>query len=88
MHVVAVIVNVAAVKTVEEAKVAGPRKFFHFFENFFRDFQWLKYIFFKKCSKNGLVSEKKLLYFFPLLGGGGGVQTPKWKFPLFIFIFF
>ena len=54
-RVAAIIARVVADMTVEEAKVAGPRKFW--------DFEWWKYTFFKKCSKNGLVSEKNTLFF-------------------------
>ena len=31
--------------------------------SFFWNFQWGKYTFFKKCFKNGLVSEKNYLFF-------------------------
>ena len=43
---------------------------FYNFQKFFLNFQWWKYTFFKKCSKSGLVSEKKLLHIFLLLGEG------------------
>ena len=58
---------------------ACPKEVYYFME-----ISKVKIHFFKKCSKNGLISEKN--YFFPLLEGGG-VQTQKWKIPLYFFIF-
>ena len=45
-----------------------------------------KTLFFKKCPNNGLVSEKKYIEKFSIVGGGG--QTQVWKIPYFFFFFF
>ena len=45
-----------------------------------------KTLFFKKCPNNGLVSEKKYIEKFSIVGGGG--QTQEWKIPSFFFLFF
>ena len=74
LHVLADISRVVADKAVEEAKSCWPMNFFSIFGDFF-----------KKCSKNGLVSEKNYFIFFHFLWGG---QTQKWKFSLYFFIFF
>ena len=39
-----------------------------------------------KCPNNGLVSEKKYIEKFSIVGGGG--QTQVWKIPYFFFSFF
>ena len=70
-------------------KISLPKGSFTIFWKFFLSFlgfSMVKIHFFQKVLKKWSSFRKKLLYFFPLLGGG--VQTPKWKFPLFIFIFF
>ena len=43
-----------------------------------------KTLFFKKCPKNGLVSEKKNCFFFTV---GGGVRSKREKFHGFFFFF-
>ena len=44
-------------------KVACLKVLYHFLKKAFLDFQWWKYTFYNKCSKNGLVSEKNSLFF-------------------------
>ena len=65
-RVAAIIARVVADMTVEEAKVAGPRKFFTFLKIFlsFLGFSVVKIDFFQKVLKNGLVSEKNYFIFF------------------------
>ena len=50
---------------------------FEKFSKCFQLFQGQKYIFFKKCSKNGLVSKKNRKYFYHFLGGGVRPQSDK-----------
>ena len=71
----------------EEAKFACLKvvlSVFEKFSKFFLDFQWWKYTFYKKFSKNGLVSEKKI----SITGGRGGGAGPYMEFSKIIFYFF
>ena len=74
-HVAVVIMHVAADIASDAAK--SGQKFpclkavLLFFEIFFGIFNGENTFFFKKFSKNGLVSEKNYFIFFPLLGRGG-----------------
>ena len=65
-------------------KLLAQENFFTFLKIFlsFLGFSMVKIHFFQKVLKKWSSFRKKLLYFFPLLGGRG-VQTQKWKFPLF-----
>ena len=48
-----------------------------------------KTLFFKKCPNNGLVSEKKYIEKFSIVGGVGGGKGGKYgKFHTFFFLFF
>merc|ERR1712098_882941 len=88
LRVAANISRVVVDKAVWEAKSCWPKNFFFTFLKIFLSFlgfSRVKIHFFQKVLKKWSSFRKKLLYFFPLLGGP---QTPKWKFPLFIFIFF
>ena len=60
----------------EEAKI---------FLKVFWDFQWWKFTFYRKFSKNGLVSEKNYFIFFHNRGGGAGTLM---EFSIIFFIFF
>ena len=55
----------------KEAKIWLPKRSFIIFW----DFQWWKYVFYKKCSKNSLVLEKKNKW-----GGGGDFEILFFKF--------
>ena len=50
----------------EEAKICLSKSL-----SFFWNFQWWNYTFYKKCTKNGLVSEKNYFIFFHHRGGRG-----------------
>ena len=65
-------------------KFPCPNTVFLFFENFSMIFGILndENTLFQKVLKNGPVLEKKLLYFFPLLGRGWD-QDQKWKILFF-----
>ena len=64
-------------KAVEDAKSCWPKKFFHFFENFSKFFGIFKgeNTLFSKSAQKWSSFRKKLLYIFPLLGGGSRPQS-------------
>ena len=61
-RVAADISRVEAEKAVEGANSCWPKKFFFNFSKFFGIFNGEITFYFKKCSKNGLISEKILIF--------------------------
>merc|ERR1712098_28397 len=84
------ILRVVVDKAVEEAKSFWPKKFFFTFLKIFLSFlgfSRVKIHFFQKVLKKWSSFRKKLLYIFPLLGGGGSrPQSGNFHF-LFLFFF-
>ena len=87
-RVAANISRVVVDKAVEEAKSCWPKNFFSLFFTFFKFFGIFKgeNTLFSKSANKWSSFRKKLLYFFPLLVGGGAPDPKGEISPFFLFL--